>query len=438
VTNFNPMTPEYASPEQIQGQTLTAATDIYSLGVLLYELLTDQKPYPSVERTPREMARLVCEAEPQKPTAVIASVMKTQGRREPVSTDLDHIVMKAMRKEPGQRYGSAEDLSQDIGNHLAGFPVRAREGSFRHLAGKFVARHRVVVVLSSVLLLVLLAGTALVSWQAHAIRAQRGPRLQSLVVLPLQNLSGDLNQDYFAEGMTDELTTQLAKISSIRVISRISAMRYKDTQKPLSQIARELNVDAIVEGSVIRTGNAVRLTAQLIDPSTDQHLWAESYERGMQDIPSLQKDVALNIVGEIEAKLTPNERMSLTGAAPISPEVYEAYLKGRYYLNQATEEGLTNSLAYFQQAVERDPNYAPGYAGLADAYIRKVYIGTLPRMVLPKAKVAAQKALQLDDTLAEAHAALAYVKAVYDHDWRGAEPEFRRAIELNPGNALVH
>jgi len=306
------------------------------------------------------------------------------------------------------------------------------------LAGKFVARHRVVVVLSSVLLLVLLAGTALVSWQAHAIRAQRGPRLQSLVVLPLQNLSGDLNQEYFVEGMTDELTTQLAKISSIRVISRTSAMRYKGTQTPLSQIARELNVDAIVEGSVVRTGNSVRLTAQLIDPSTDQHLWAESYERAIQDIPSLQKEVARNIVGEIEAKLTPNERMSLAGTAPISPEVYEAYLKGRYYLNQATEEGLTNSLAYFQQAVERDPNYAPGYAGLADAYIRKVYIGTLPRMVLPKAKVAADKALQLDDTLAEAHAALAYVKAVYDHDWRGAEPEFRRAIELNPGNALVH
>src|SRR6266849_2154720 len=176
LTNLNPMTPEYASPEQIQGKVLTTATDIYSLGVLLYELLTGQKPYKTAEKTPQEVARLVCESEPQKPSTAITALLKAQsqaGRLEAISGDLDHIVLKAMRKEPPQRYASAEELSADIGNYLAGLPVQAREGSFRYLAGKFVARHKAVVALSSALLLALIAGLAVVSWEVHVAHVQR-------------------------------------------------------------------------------------------------------------------------------------------------------------------------------------------------------------------------------------------------------------------------
>ncbi|MGH9601497.1 MAG: tetratricopeptide repeat protein [Terriglobales bacterium] len=264
------------------------------------------------------------------------------------------------------------------------------------------------------------------------------PPIRAIAVLPLENLSGDPNQDYFADGMTDALITDLAKIGSLRVISRTSVMRYKGTTTPTSQIARDLNVQAIVEGSVVRSGERVRITAQLIHAATDQHLWAESYERDVRDILGLQAEVARAIAAEIQVKLTPQEEARLRPARPVNPEAHEAYLRGRYYLEKVGEDESRRAIEHLQQALQADPNYAPAYAGLAVAYYRLSNYFLPPKEAMPKARAAAIKALEIDNTLAEAHTSLALVKEFYDWDWAGAESAFKRAIELNPSYAFAH
>jgi len=265
--------------------------------------------------------------------------------------------------------------------------------------------------------------------------------IRSLAVLPLDNLSGDASQNYFADGMTDELITDLAQISALRIISRTSVMVYKGARKPLPQIARELNVDAVVEGTVLRSGDRVRITAQLIDGSTDKHLWSQSYEGDLRDTLALQNRVASAIADQIRINLTPQEQAALKNVKVVNPEAYESYLKGRYFWNKRTADGLKVALAYFNQAIEEDPKYAQAYSGLADTYALLGdwgYAVLAPRQAYPKAKAAANKALELDNTLGEAHTSLAFVFDVYDWDWESAEREFRRAIELNPGYATAH
>jgi len=269
------------------------------------------------------------------------------------------------------------------------------------------------------------------------------PRAQitSLVVLPFENLSADKDQAYFADGMTDELIAHLAKIRSLRVISRTSSMEYKGTHKTLSQIARDLNVDAVVEGTVLRSGDRVRITAELVQVATDRHLWAETYESQLGDILTLQSHVTSAIVNEIRVKLTPEDQVRLAATRPVSTQSYENYLKGRYYWNKRSQEGLTKAINYFQVAIEKDPNYALAYAGLADCYsiIGSVIVGTVPAAeVAPKARAAALKSLELDNTLAEAHTSLATVRFNYDWDWNSAASGFRRAVELNPSYATAY
>jgi TolB-like protein/Flp pilus assembly protein TadD len=262
-------------------------------------------------------------------------------------------------------------------------------------------------------------------------------RVQSIAVLPLANLSQDAAQDYLADGLTEALTTDLGKLSVFRVISRTSTMNYKGTKKSIPEIARELRVDAVIEGAVLRSGDKVRITAQLIDAPADQHVWAETYDRDLRDVLALQADVARAIAVQIRGKLSSSPQ--LHGASPLNPEAYELYLKGHYSRDEGTEDGLKLAFEYFRQALERDPQYAPAYAGLADSYSRlPFYSETRPEEAFPKAKAAATKALQLDQTLAEAHASMAYVKTYYDWDWAGAEAEFRRGLELNPNYADVH
>jgi TolB-like protein/DNA-binding winged helix-turn-helix (wHTH) protein/Flp pilus assembly protein TadD len=263
--------------------------------------------------------------------------------------------------------------------------------------------------------------------------------IRSLAVLPLENLSPDAEQEYFADGMTDELITDLAKIHALRVISRDSVMQYKGKHKPTPQIARELNVDAVVEGTVIRSGNRVRITAQLIEGSQDRHLWAETYEGDLRDILSLQDQVAKAIAGEISVKLTPQEQIHLTNARRVDPQGQDAYLTGRYYWNRRTTEAMRKSCDYFQVAIDKDPTYAVAYAGLADCYnLLGYYDYRSPAETFALGKAAAQKALQIDESLAEAHASLAYDKYYYDFDWTGAEREYEKAIELNPNYATAH
>jgi len=265
--------------------------------------------------------------------------------------------------------------------------------------------------------------------------------IRSLAVLPLENFSGDISQDYFADGMTDELITDLAQIRALRVVSRTSVMMYKGTHKSLPEIARELNVDAVVEGSVLRSGDQVRITAQLIQVPADKHLWAESYQGNVRDTLAVQNRVARAIAEEIRIEVSPRERAALTNAMEIDPEAYEAYLKGRYFWNKRTPEGLKTAVGYFNKAVAKDPNYATAYSGLADTYALLgdwQYAVMTPKEAMPLALSAARKALELDDSVAEAHASLAFCLEGFNWDFAAADKEFQRAIELNPGYATAH
>jgi TolB-like protein/DNA-binding winged helix-turn-helix (wHTH) protein/Tfp pilus assembly protein PilF len=268
----------------------------------------------------------------------------------------------------------------------------------------------------------------------------RAPEIRSIAVLPLENLSNDPSQEYFSEGITDALTTDLAEIGSLRVISRTSAMQFKGSKKNLPQIGRDLNVDAIVEGTVSRAEGHVRITAQLIQASSDHHLWARSYERDLKDVLALQDEVARDIADEIRAKLTPEERTRLADARPVTPEAHEAYLRGRFLWNQRTEDQLFKAKEYFEQAIGKDPGYAAAYSGLADTYFYLSYgWGHIPpREGMPLATAAALKSIELDGSAAEGHASLGTVKFLYDWDFPGAEQELSRAIALNPNYELGH
>jgi len=264
-------------------------------------------------------------------------------------------------------------------------------------------------------------------------------RIHSLAVLPLENLSGDREQEYFADGMTAELITELGKISSIRVISRTSVMRYKGVRKPLAQIARELNVDAVVEGEVLRSNNRVRVTAQLIDTAEDRHLWAETYDRDLRDVVALQGNVAQSIANAIRARVTPAELARINPGRRVDPEAYEAYLKGRYFFAKRTSDGMYKGLEYFQQAIRKDPRYAEAYAGLAMTYQNLGSYEMLPaRETYPKAREAADKALQLDSALSEAYSARGLVASFYEWDWEAAEADFQSAFMVNSNDAEVH
>ena len=275
----------------------------------------------------------------------------------------------------------------------------------------------------------------------NATNRANAARSTSLVVLPLENLSEEKDQDYFADGMTDELIANLAKIRSLHVISRSTAMAYKGTRKPLSEIARELNVDAVVEGTVMRVGSRVRITAELVQVSTDHHLWADTYESQIGDVLALQNRVSSAIVNEIRINLTPEERERLAKTPAVSPEAYENYLKGLYYWNKRSDENLTRAITYFERATVLDPQYALAYAGLSDCYaiISAEIFGTMPASeAAPKAKAAALRALELDPTLVEAQTSLATEKFNYEWDWSGASEGFERAIGLNPSYATAY
>ena len=292
--------------------------------------------------------------------------------------------------------------------------------------------------ISASVLLLLVAPLA--AWKFHSWN--RPPLvIRSLAVLPLESLSSDASQDYFADGMTDELISDLGQISALRVISRTSVMAYKHARKPLPEIARELNVDAVVEGTVLRSGDRVRITAQLIEASSDKHLWSQSYEGELQDTLALQNQVARAIAEQIRINVNPQEQAALKDIKVVNPQAYESFLKGRYFWNKRTADGLKVALAYFNQAIDEDPKYAQAYSGLADTYSLLgdwQYAVMTPKEALPKAKAAAIKAVELESTLGETHNSLAFCLDGFDWNFDSAGKEFRRAIELNPGYATAH
>jgi TolB-like protein/DNA-binding winged helix-turn-helix (wHTH) protein/Tfp pilus assembly protein PilF len=292
-----------------------------------------------------------------------------------------------------------------------------------------------VLVVGAAAAIVLLGALGLLLQQNRHRPHTTAPQIHSIAVLPLENLSRDPEQEYFADGMTDALITDLAQISSLKVISRTSTVRYKGTHKSLPDIAMELNVDGIVEGTVIRTPERLRVDAQLIEANSDRHFWARSYERKPGDAVALQNELAQAIANEIQAKLTPREQARLQRTESVDPQTYELYLRGRYFF--ANRRDVPKSIDYFQQAIQRNPQYAAAYAAMAEAYVA-IHDDLSPEIAFSKAKAAARAALQMDDTLAEAHSALAMSLFMYDWDWAGAEKEFQRAIVLNPNYAQAH
>jgi serine/threonine-protein kinase len=414
----------YMAPEQVSGLPGDARTDIFSFGCVLYEMVTGDRAFRG--KTGGEVIAAILRDDPPDPMA--------SGRTFP--PDLVRIISHCLAREPSQRYQSAQDLAFDLKAVLSGFPVSAPAP-----AVPFRRSRRLGMSMAAIAIVVALA--ALVFATRHgrpAVRAAVAAPITSLALLPLENLSHDPEQEYFADGMTEELNTQLAQISALKVISRTSAMKYKKTARTMPEIGRDLKVDVIVTGTVLRSGGKVRITAHLIRAATDDQIWAESFNRDLQDILVLQNDVARAIVDRIRVKTSPQEAARLSGGRPVDPKAYEAYLKGLYNWNKGrTPEYMGKAVEYFNEAIEKDPGYSAAYAELAETYLAMATYGMLlSEDAIRSARPATMKALELDPQSPEAHAALGRIRMAYDWDWVGTESEYRRAIELNPNYALAH
>ncbi len=411
-------TPAYLSPEVLQGGRATAQSDIWALGVVLYDMVTGELPFHG--RSIAELGSAILK-DPPEPLP------------ERTHPGLRAIIQRCLAKEPSQRYKLAGEVEAAL---HALQPGSGPVGGHAHPRWGRLAAYAAGVAVAAVTVLM---GTGVIRWPGQIGGGSSKTPIRSLAVLPLANLSGDPRQEYLVDGLTDELIADLASIKSLKVISRTSAMRYKGASKPLPEIARELGVDGIVEGSVLRSNDRVRIKVQLIEAANDRHLWTQSYDRDMRDVLTMQSEVGRDIAERIDAELTPGAQGRVTSPRQVNPQAYELYLRGRYYWNKRTEDALLEALDNFDQAIRIDSTYAVAYAGLADAYLlMPVYAGSPPRESYPRARAAALKALKIDEHLAEAHASLGRVKLFYDWDWAGAETEFKRAIELKPSLSTAH
>jgi TolB-like protein/Tfp pilus assembly protein PilF len=404
------------SPEQARRQNVDHRADIFSLGVMLYEMLAGRRPFEGTTTSDVMASILTKEPEP------LEELISESG------TKIAQTVTRCLAKEREERFQTVGELAAQLQAAIGGNdPSASRE------AGR---RSRPVWIAATLLLLMV----AVVVYLKFAPTGAPDPQIRSLVVLPLENLSGDPAQEYLADGMTDALIGDLSMIGALRVISRTSAMRYKGAKKSLPQIASELGVDAVVEGSVQRFGDRVSVRAQLVHAATERHLWGARYERDLGDLLWLQSEVAQAIGREIHTKITQAERTRLAYKPAVNRKALDDYLKGQYHRNKLTEEHLLKAIEYFQSAISVDPSYAPAYAGLAECYglLGSATVGALsPREARRRAEEAAGKALEYDRELVEARIVMGYAK-MYDWDWAAAEQEFKSALELNPNNANAH
>jgi serine/threonine protein kinase/Flp pilus assembly protein TadD len=392
-------TPQYMSPEQARGLDLDARTDLWSLGVMLYEMIAGLAPFGRA--TAGDSIAAILREDPLPPRSAATLIPRS----------LERIVMKTLRKAREERWQSANELYAELGAcklelDLEAHKERTRPGG--------LARHT-----------------------RERVKPRR-QKVKALAVLPLQNLSGNPSDEYFSDGMTEALIASLAQLSALRVISRTSAMRYKGGGTPLADIARELGVDVIVEGSVLAMEGRVRITAQLIEAASDTLLWAKSYERELRDVLTLQNEVARSIVDEISLKVTPRERARLRRARQVNPEAYQLYLRGRFHWHKRNEENVRRAIAYFTQALAREPDYAAALVGLADSYLLLGFsLGLLPGGEwAATARASAERALRLDAELAGAHNTLAIAK-LQQWDWSGADVELTAASELDPNDPVA-
>jgi len=402
----------YMSPEQVSGVAADARSDIFSLGCVLHEMVSGARPFAG--RTHGEVLAAILRDEPPD----------LSGDQAPA--ELVGVIRHCLLKKPEQRFQSARDLAFALKAIVSGSavttPVPAPGRRSRKLG---IALGAAAVVL---------AGLGVALWRGLPSGREA---VHSIAVLPFQNLSGDASQDFFVDGMTEELIANLAKVQDLGVISRTSVMQYKGSRKLLPEIARELKVDSVVEGSVLRAGQRVRINVQLVRADNGHALWSESYEKDLSDVLAVQSDAARAIVAEIKVRLSPEEGKRLARVREVDPEAYDAYLKGRYYWAKFTPEDYQTAIEFFEKAIEKDPTYAPAYAGLSHAYRALAFDGLAPPGEdMPKAEAAAKKAQSLDDTLGEVHLALGLNRlARWDHET--CLSELRRALELSPHDAIT-
>lgn len=417
-------TAPYMSPEQMKGLHADTRSDIFSFGCVLQEMITGQSPFSRPTRA--EVISAILKEDPP-------SLMGFDGS---IPAELDQAVKRCLNKEPNQRFQSAVDLAfhlrQILSNVSLSKPPTRAVGRDARPAAKGIKAAAAALVL-------LFLGTFGFYWIGKRKAIVALPEFKSVAVLPLQNFSADPGQEYFVDGMTEAVIADLAKIKAMKVISRTSVMPFKNSKKSMREIAKELHADAVIEGSVMRSADRVRITVQLIDASSDRHLWAESYERDLKNVFALQGEVAQAIAQQVRVVITPYEQDRLVKGRPVDPEAYELYLKGRHIMTRGGLEDVSKAIEYFQSGLAKDPNNALIYTGLADAYIHKMSdVHESPVEATAKSRAAAMKALELDDSLAEAHTSLASIKLLYDWDWTGAEAELQRAMELNPGYSLSY
>jgi serine/threonine-protein kinase len=412
----------YMSPEQLRGQPVDARSDIFALGCVLYEMLSGKTAF--LRQSAAETSAAILKEEPER--------MSSTGVVLP--PEIERSIHRCLEKSPDARFQSASDLAYNLRSISTDQVVHALPPQRKTRPTMLMVGAAVVIGLVA---LAVLVGPGLLdnSGSDGEVRS-----IHSIAVLPLQNLTGDPDQDFFVDGLHEELIATFAQISAFeKVIARTSVMGFRDSDTPIREIGRQLGVEVVLEGSVRRSGDTVRTTMQLIEADTENHLWARSFERDLTDILALQSDVARAVADEVQLALTPEEAARLASTRTVNPEAHDAYLIGSHQWKNLTPDGFDTAERYFNLALDKDPFFAPAYEGLAWVWAARQQMGiTPPQEAGPKAKAAAQRAIELDDELAGAHEALALVRTWTDWDWAGAEPEWQRALELNPSAANAH